>query len=132
MASSGRHHEEHNESIVDNAVEVELELETVVDDGHVQGQQVVLVGDVGPRVLVLGGPPVRLGREVEDGGEAHRGEEGEARQADQDGARGGCRVGRNQRQPSAGADFLVLCSGLLSSGVLRFHGCNFYSGRRLD
>ena len=54
VAGRGRRHEAGDEGVVDEAVEVELELKVLVDDGQAQGQQVVLVGDVGATGLVLG------------------------------------------------------------------------------
>ena len=48
MAQWGRHHEADDEGVVDDAVEVQLELEAVVDDGQVEGEEVVLVGHIVP------------------------------------------------------------------------------------
>ena len=48
MAHRGRHHEADDEGVVDDAVEVQLELEAVVDDGQVDGEEIVLVGHIVP------------------------------------------------------------------------------------
>ena len=48
MAQRGRHHEADDEDVVDDAVEVQLELKAVVDDGEIYGEEIVLVGHIVP------------------------------------------------------------------------------------
>ena len=53
VAGRGRHDEGDDEGVVDGAVEVQLQLEVVVDDGDALRQQVERVGDVGTAGRVL-------------------------------------------------------------------------------
>ena len=48
MAHRGRQDEEDDEGVVDDAVEVQLELEAVIDNGQVDGEEIVLVGHIVP------------------------------------------------------------------------------------
>ena len=52
MAHRGRQDEEDDEGVVDDAVEVQLELEAVVDDGQVEGEEIVLVGHIVPWIVI--------------------------------------------------------------------------------
>ena len=52
MAHRGRHHEANDKGVVDDAVEVQLELEAVVDDGQVEGEEIVLVGHIVPWIVI--------------------------------------------------------------------------------
>ena len=45
VTGRGHYHQAHDEGVIDEAVKVELELEAVIDNGQVEGQEVVLVGD---------------------------------------------------------------------------------------